>query len=268
MKKLRKAVVLLFVLAVVSPALMAQSLKGMSLNGATGLYNIPSGRIGWERSADLGLDVGYHAMIKDGANHIAKLNLSLFKWVEVSAAFDFQEKYDTSNEDWEPNNDMIIGAKLQLPTTSTAIAIGGNLQLIDMGNDLTKETRGQIYLAATYAGTFFKMPAETTMVVGYTFHEDMESDIDFGMGFDLLLFPDIFQRYVHWLVDFSNFPYSTGAIRGSNPARGCLNTGVRIDLAAIPALSKYKLVIDAMIMDAFDSDRAFSIGVVFGLPIM
>ncbi|GHV48382.1 hypothetical protein AGMMS49546_38870 [Spirochaetia bacterium] len=32
----------------------SQALKAMSLNGATGLFSIPSGRIGWEEAADLG----------------------------------------------------------------------------------------------------------------------------------------------------------------------------------------------------------------------
>jgi hypothetical protein len=77
-------------LAVSALSAQTSSLKGMSLNGATGLYSIPSGRIGWERTSDLGLDLGYHAIIDNKATHIPKVALSLFKWVELSAAFDIQ----------------------------------------------------------------------------------------------------------------------------------------------------------------------------------
>jgi hypothetical protein len=113
------------------------------------------------------------------------------------------------------------------------------------------------------------MPAETTVVLGKTFIEHRRSsDIDFGMGFDLILFPKIFQRYVHWITDFANFSYSVEAFGANAASRGVLNTGVRIDLASIPALSKFKFVVDAKITDALDDERAFSVGTVFGIPIL
>jgi hypothetical protein len=250
------------------------SLKGMSLNGATGLYSIPSGRIGWEKSSNLALDLGYHAIIDEKAAHIPKIALSLFKWVEVSAAFDFQpDGYNYSYSRYysrDKGTDFIGGLKVQLPVTKTAIALGGNIQALNLGNDEpVRYNAGQIYVAVTYAGEFFNWPAETTVVLGKTFVEDRSnSDIDFGMGFDLILLPKIFQNYIHWIADFANFSYSVEPVGADAGIRGVFNTGFRIDLASIPALSKFKFVIDLTLTDALDKNRAFALGAVFGVPIL
>jgi hypothetical protein len=254
-------------LAVSGLSAQTSSLKAMSLNGATGLYSVPTGRIGWERSSNLGIDLGYHAIIDEKATHIPKIALSLFKWIELSGAFDIQPKYYYTADN---GTDFIGGLKIQFPVTNTAIALGGNIQALNLGSDEPwRRNAGQIYVAVTYAGDFFNMPAETTVVVGKTFAENYDnSDIDFGMGFDLILLPKVFQRYVHWVTDFANFSYSFEPIGADSRSRGVLNTGLRIDLASIPALSKFKFVIDAAITDALDEERAFSLGVVFGIPVL
>jgi hypothetical protein len=282
----KKGLILFMILGICAPVLMAQNrnLKGMGLNGATGLYTVPSGRIGWERSSDLGFDFGYHTIIgkesyfRDNGyrlNHLLKVNASLFKWVELSGAFDIQPSYGAP---YPENNDMLIGFKVQLPTSVTAVAIGGNFQALNLGNEAYDYSAFQIYAAFTYAGTFFKMPAETTVAIGKTFGigkhygtvnpGGSRADLDFGMGFDLILFPDVFKNFVHWIIDFSNFSYSGNAWGSKASYRGTLNTGLRIDLAAIPALSKYKFIIDVLLADAFDDERALSLGLVFGLPVL
>ncbi|MDA3951550.1 MAG: hypothetical protein PF508_20245 [Spirochaeta sp.] len=260
--------VIVLIVALAAPAVFAQSLKGMSLNGATGLIGIPSGRIGWERTSDFGFDLGYHAIIDDDdANHIPKASVSLFRLLEISGAYDIQDDNNSSIED---ESDLIIGGKIQLPTEGTAVAIGGNAQMIKINDESYQAT--QIYLAATYPGSFFEMPAETTFVVGKSFGDDEvtpgDEAIDFGMGFDLILFPEVFQGYVHWINDFANFSYSQDP-RGVNAGfRGAFNTGIRIDVAANPSLSKYKFVIDAIMTDALDENRAFALGLAFGAPLM
>lgn len=259
-------------LAVSALNAQSSSLKGMSLNGATGLYSIPSGRIGWERISDLGLDLGYHAVIDEKATHIPKIALSLFKWVEVSAAFDIQPEgynlYSLNSPD--KRTDFIGGLKVQLPVSKTAIALGGNIQAHNLGSDeLWRRNAGQVYVAVTYAGEFFSWPAETTVVFGKTFIEDdKSSDIDFGMGFDLILLPKVFQNYVHWITDFANFSYSYEAIGADYRSRGVLNTGIRIDLASIPALNKFKFTVDMTLTDALDKNRSFALGAVFGIPVL
>ena len=245
-----------------------EPLMGMSLNGSTGLYSIPSGRIGWNRPGSLGLDLGYHAIIRDRkATHIPKAALSFFKWVELSAAFDLQPNgYITSNK----GGDFIGGLKIQFPFSKTAVALGGNIQALNMQN--TGDVRynaGQVYVAVTYAGQFFNMPAETSVVIGKTFRENSKRwDIDYGMGFDLMLFPRIFRNYAHWITDFANFSYSVESFSADAWYRGVLNTGIRVDLSFIPGLQKFKFIADIMMTDAFDDSRAFAFGVVFGIPIL
>jgi hypothetical protein len=235
----------------------------MNLNGATGLYSIPSGRIGWEQGAEVGLDFGYHTIFGDKPNHIPAVSASLFRWVELSAAFDVQPNIGSLR-----NDDLLLGFKVQLPVTSTAIALGGNFQSINIGDDHGDTTAFQLYLAVTYPGTFFGMPSETSVVVGKTFREESDSDIDFGMGFDLILFPKYLQNFVHWITDFSNFGYSVGSWETNAFYRGVLNTGIRINIAAAPALSKYKFVVDVMVTDFFDDrERSFALGLTAGLPI-
>jgi hypothetical protein len=258
----RKSVLIVAALIAVLfvPVVSAQSLKGMSLNGQTGLIGIPSGRIGWERSAELGFDLGYHAILDDNETaNIPKASISLFRVGEISFA------YDTNTG--EDNEDMIFGGKIQLPTTRTAVAIGGTFQSLQMNGET--ETVTQLYIAASYPGDFFNMPAETTFAVGKTFGDFGPGDeaVDFGMGFDLLLLPDVFQNYVHWINDFSNFSYSWNAVGANAAARGAFNTGIRIDLAANPSLSRYKFVIDAMLTDALDDNRTLALGLAFGAPI-
>ncbi|OQY34288.1 MAG: hypothetical protein B6241_05320 [Spirochaetaceae bacterium 4572_59] len=242
-------------------SLSAGTLKGMSLNGSTGLVSIPSGRIGWEKSTDFGFDVGYHTIMADENIHIPKVSISLFKMAELGFAYDTQDDPD--------NADMIMHGKLQLPIKGTsAVSFGGNVQFLKQ-KGMEDQTISQLYLACTYPGEFFNMPAETTAVIGKRFGENAPDDaIDFGMGFDLNLFPDTFQGYIHWINDFSNFSYQQQAVYGANAnSRGVFNTGIRIDFASIPKFSKYKFAVDAIITDALDSNRAFCLGIAFGAPL-
>ncbi|MDR2371032.1 MAG: hypothetical protein LBD71_06100 [Treponema sp.] len=310
---MKKPVVLFCSLFLAAVALNAQnSFNGINFGGATGLYSIPTGRIGWERSANVGLDFGYHAIINNhdyrpnrgnewGIAGIGNVTASLFKWMELSFAFDIQPNFSY----WVPagpggfnefkaqkNNDFILGYKVQLPTNIKnpdfpAIALGGNVQFNNAGDyDWFSYTALQFYAAATYSSAFFTMPAETTLVIGKTFTIDAQtrfganiannSDIDFGMGFDLILLPDILRNYIHWIIDYSNFGYganswpNTVSPETSSPwYRGILNTGIRVDLAMIPALSKFKFIVDLTLNDLFDHDsRAFAVGLVFGLPVV
>lgn len=276
--------ILLFMLIFVSfaSAETGSGFRGQNMNGATGLYSIPSGRVGWENEKDFGFDMGYRAIINNerGTAHIPAITLTLLKWFELSAAFDIQPKIDFNNFYKEQDNeDLLIGLKLKLPTAAaTAVAIGGSFQLINLANEEFNYTAYQPYIAITYSGKFFSMSADTTVVFGKTFYSgypNNNSNIDFGMGFDIILFPDVFKNTVHWIIDFSNFSYSDNAwpnnlVHGSGPAwyRGILNSGFRIDLASIPALSKNKFLLDFVFNDLFDDwERSFTIGVVFGFEL-
>ena len=256
----KRILITVILIALCTLGVSAQSLKGMSLNGSTGLISIPSARIGWEKSADVGIDVGYHAIMDDPDNtSIPKASVSLFKITEIAFAYDTQQDSD--------NSDMLINAKVKLPIkSSSAVAIGMNYQALKIAAQ--EESVNQVYLATTYPGDFFKMPAETTVTIGKTFGDIAPDDnIDFGMGFDLLLFPSTFKGLIHWINDFANFSYSFNAMGSNAGYRGSFNTGIRVDLSTIPALAEYKCVIDAFITDTLDENRAFAIGGSFGLPV-
>jgi hypothetical protein len=259
----KKFVLFLLIASLGFASVTAQSVRGQSLNGSTGLYSIPTGRIGWE-TGDVGLDLGYRAIINNdaGTAHIPALTLSLFQWVEISAAYDLQPYTD--------NNDLLFGLKIKLPAKNTAIALGTSFQIINVGNDYYSYNAFQPYIAVTYSGSVFTMNAETTLVFGKTFYSGgpkNNSNIDFGMGFDLILFPDVFGNAVHWIIDFANFSYSDNAWPADQKYRGVLNMGARIDLSVIPALNKYKLIVDLIFNDLFDDgQRSFTIGAVFGIP--
>ena len=262
------------------PYASAQTDSGLSqsMNGSTGLFSIPSGRIEWEETGIFALDLGYRAVINNNAGnaHIPALTVSLFKLVEISAAVDFQPAFNHTGAN--ENEDLLMGVKFRLPTKNTAIAIGGNIQFINIGNDTHNYNAYQPYIAITYPGNFFSMTAETTIVFGKTFYSGgpgNNNDIDFGMGFDLILFPDVFGNAVHWIIDFANFSYSDNSwphnsLQHTNAWwRGVVNTGFRIDLSTIPSLDKFKFAIDFIFNDLFDDGaRSFTIGAVFGFSAL
>ena len=256
----RTGVVVAVMLAVIAVSVSAQTTtKGMALNGATGLITTPTAQIGWERTANVGLDFGYHVVFDDGnVSHLPKVTASLFRKGEIGVA------YDSIDGDDDASAFLIHGKFQFFKDGVSAAGVGTNIQLIDTGNDDVNAV--QVYLVGTYGGAFFGMPAATSVVFGKTFRDNVpDGDIDFSMGFELALFPQLFRGYVHWINDFANYSYSN-ASSGNNPLyRGAYNTGIRI---APLGSSQYKFVIDALLTDLFDdNDRAFSLGATFGLGV-
>ena len=260
---------IVFTALVFIPFIGAESPRGQSLNGSTGLYSIPSGRLGWEGENKAAFDFGYRAIINNdaGITHIPAITAVISEWVEISAAFDFQPDNDGYYCD-----DLLLGLKVKMPTAkTTAIAVGVNVNILNI-SDSIRYNSYQPYVAITYPGTIFNMSAETTIVFGKTFYSDgpeNNSNIDFGMGFALNLFPDVLGNIVHWVIDFANFGYSDDPwTEGSAINRGVLNTGFRFNLSDIPALSQFKLLIDLAFNDLFDAGyRSFTIGAVMGFSV-
>ena len=267
---MKKLIVLLFVLGTVFSlnAQTSQPLNAMGLNGATGIYVVPTARIAYS-DADMGFNVGYHTNFfkpanagKTDANHLLQINFSFLRMIELSGTFDIQPEYTYGAS--EPN-DFMIGAKFQLPFGSIPIALGANYQALNFGDDYADTTAFQIYTAITYRSDLFGWPADTTLVVGHTFREDQNhSNIDFGMGFDLIIFPSVTGNFVHFLMDFANFSYSDQPWGANALGRGVLNTGLRLDLSQIPNLNRFTFVLDVLLIDAFDTSRSFGMGVCFG----
>jgi hypothetical protein len=260
-----------------------QTIKGMSLNGVTGLITAPTAQVGWERTADIGVDVGYHWVhgsteeypyLPDESynTQIPKIAVSLFKKAEIAVAYDNMDHFDNPRTD--PYSVLINGKFQFYKEGVSAVAVGGNLQFINDTPSATKEkdyTAGQIYIVATYSGEFFGMPAATSISFGKTFaDEDLGvdgGDLDVSMGFELTLLPDLLKNHVQWINDFSNYSYSAGITPAGSVTvhRASYNTGVRID----PLKNQdFKLVIDAIIADALDGDdRSFILGLTFGMAV-
>jgi len=286
MKKLIAITFILPVMFISIQSIQAESnqidagFRGQSMNGSTGLFSIPSGRLGWEGSGNVALDFSYRAIINSdlGVAHIPAVTTSLFGWAEISTAFDIQPdiKYYGGEE---KNDDLLLGLKIRIPTkATTAISLGCNFQLINIDNEDDHNYNAyQPYIAITFPGSFFKIPAETTIVFGKTFYSDPypnNTNIDFGMGFDVILFPNSLKNLIHWIIDFSNFNYSdnawlnTGFYQTTSVWRGILNTGLRFDISAIPDLNKFKFLVDIIFNDLFDEgSRSFTAGIVFGLSV-
>ena len=259
---MKKAIVLvLAVLPLFGLAAQSKGLNAMTLNGLTGLYVVPTAHIGWEDSG-MGINGGYHSNFIDNGklryNHLLQFNISLFKWIELAGTYDIQP-YD--NDD-----DILTGVKFKLDAvlpiqTNLALGVNAHYNNLDAPG---KHWATQFYGTVSYNASFFSWPAETTLFIGKTVIEgkNSNSDIDFGMGFDLILLPNHLRNFIHWIIDFSNFSYSESSW-GLNPNRGILNTGLRIDLAQIPALSRFNFAIDIYLADAFD-DAGSGIGRTFG----
>ena len=230
-----------------------------SFGGATGYISTPSAKTGWSGSP-FAVDLGYHYTGAGNGSHIPKATFQIFSKIELGIAMDFQDRHTD-------DDDMIIHGKFNFYNAgASSLAIGGNLQFIDMGNDGTdggkEQTAGQLYLAVTYSSKFFGMPALTTMVLGKTFVEDHnDSNIDFSMGFDLDFLPQYLKGYVHWISDFANYSYSIEANGANAWSRACFNTGFRF---AVLKDSRFKLNIDLIMTDALDTNRSWALGAAFG----
>jgi hypothetical protein len=263
------ALLLVGVFSILPLAAQEDALNAMSLNGATGIYVVPTARIGFSGTG-FGVNGGYHTLISRpnsdlGLNHLIQANVSFLGMFEVSGTFDLQPK-----ETGDDPNDFLTGVKFQLPVAAVPIAVGSNFQWRNIGSD-GDHWAFQIYGAVTYSAELFSWPAETTLVVGHTFREEGgDSNIDFGVGFDLIILPKYLRNFLHFLIDYANFSYSDDPWGPNADTRGVLNTGVRVDLSQIPVLSKFNFAVDIFVADAFDDKdlgggRSFGAGITFGM---
>ena len=245
----------------------ATPFSSQTIGGTTGLISTPTANVAWDGN-DFALDGGVHYLQNgDRESTIPKATICLFKRFEAGAAYDMQ-KPDSSK-----NNDLLLHGKFRFfpwdGAGKSSLAIGGNYQFLKypVSGDKSEKARcWQTYLAATYGGEFFSMPAETTLVFGKTWGDKdliKEKNVDFSMGFDLDLFPSLFKGYIHWINDYANYSYSmdTRDISDSN-YRGCFNTGARI--AVLKTMNRFKLNIDILCLDVLDDNRCFGAGVSAG----
>ncbi|MBN2435356.1 MAG: hypothetical protein JXK07_08840 [Spirochaetes bacterium] len=249
----KKLLLITIIFAVATPlAISAQSsVKGVSINGSTGVIVSPTARVGWEYS-NLGIDFGYSFLYGNGMGHVPTVTLSFAKKAELGAALNIRDN---------GRFDLLYHGKFQFYRNGgSAVAMGIKGDVADLGGNggfyMTP------YIVATYSGNFFTWPAVTSMMFGWNMIENgaISPSFAFSMGFELSLFPEVFKNYVYWISDFSNYSYaSTSSIAED---RGTFNTGIRIDPVK---KGKFKLVFDFVGTDLLDSSRGFMASGAFGV---
>jgi len=239
--------------------LLAGAYTATGIGGSTGMITTPTAKTGWDNS-DLGFAVGYHFITDNDYSHAPTITVSFMKQAEIGFAFDAQGPR---------GDDFLFHAKWNFYCAGeAALAAGANIQAVRFNMHDAPEPFGQVYLAFTYLGDFFGMPAQTSILFGKTLGRGYyNGDIDFSMSFDLNLFPDYLQNYLHWISDFANYSYTVDPNGTSHERRGAFNTGFRI--VVLKGDERFKLNFDLLVTDFFDEgERSFVIGTMFGYAIL
>ena len=263
---MKKIFALVLAAAAVFSLSAQSSVKGTSVNGLTGLMTTPTARIGWEQT-DIGLDVGYSYLGKDGdSTHVPRVTLSFFRKLEVAGAVALGE--NGSADDMA----LMLAGKFQFYRSGgSSMAAGLDFSSYDVNTDTDTPDNFNLlrpFLVATYSGDFFEAPAVTSMTIGWNLDEGDGLEFEtfnYSMGFEMSLFPKTFKNFIYWMTDFSNYNFSGyGSAEGLDTARGIFNTGLRIDPVKD---SKYKFIIDVVGTDLLDDNRGFMIDATFGLSL-
>ena len=236
-------------IAVLTPVFSAAIEGNSTLSGTTGYIVVPSARV-VDSSRNAVVTTGYSAMFSTGGqfSHIPYFQIGFAEDFETALAVDISSTVD-----------MILQAKWQFVeknTTSFAFVING--QGLDIGNSIS--FAGQAGFAATYSSSIVDFPSKTTVYVGYTFDDTMNSDIDFAMAFETPLWKKGFKEKVNILLDFGNVSYSVNPSGGDATSRGLLNVGLR--LIPIEFITNTYVMADVRLLDLFDhSGRAVNAGI-------
>lgn len=237
-----------------------------TFNGATGAWVVPSAFVNYE-SGQVGLDGGYRFLYsnnsKSGMSHILYAELGFLQQAELGFAVDI---------DHRTTADFMVNLKWQFSELfaskgNSALALGGNFQAVDLWtNNNSYKYYGQLYFVMSYQGNFFSLPARTSLLLGYTFSENMNDNIDAGIAFELNFFPQVFKNYVYLIMDFANFSYLAGGYStGLNAnSRAVFNTGLRFSLLNGGKYDRYMLGLDIVGTDLFDSSRGVACAINFG----
>jgi hypothetical protein len=248
-----KRCLILLLIGIASGALLFSQSQGESvessftLSGSSGYITLPSASIATSYQSPA-LVTGYSAIydLSRGFAHIPFVQLALKNRFETSLAADITDG----------NVDGLLQAKWRFfQKENTAIAVGAVGQWHQIGE--TNSWGAQVYGVSTFNSTFINWPSKTSLLIGYTFSEVMNSNIDFGMGFEAPLWQKVFKGNVNFLIDFGNVSYSTHPSAGNPTDRGMLNIGAR--LLPITILPSTYLSADIRLIDIFDhSGRAIS----------
>jgi hypothetical protein len=243
--------IVLLVLISAIGTLGATDIEGnTTLSGSNGYIVIPSAYpvTSGESAA---ITTGYHAVLafpKD-FSHIPFIQFGFKEDFEVSLAVDIA---DTAA--------LLLQTKWRfIEKNTTSVAFGINGQMHNIGGTAL-EFAGQTYIATSFASNFIDLPSKTTILVGYTVKDGMNSDIDFGMGFQAPLWEKVFKGKVDFMIDFGNVSYSIYPSAGNAGNRGMLNIGMR--LLPIEFMKSTYVTADLRLLDILDQNgRGLSAGI-------
>lgn len=219
-----------------------------TLSGVNGYVVIPSAEP-VPSGKGPSVTTGYSGIFSSkGFTNIPFVQMGFSNTAEVSLAVDIETK-----------TDLLLNAKWRFShRNQTSLAVGVVGQLIDVAD--TKELAAQLYFASTFTSSIIDFPSKTTVLVGYTFHENLNSNIDFGIAFQTPLFPTVFKEKVDFLLDFGNVSYSHKPSVGYAENRGLVNVGIR--LLPLKVLNSVYLAADIRAIDLFDHQgRALSLAI-------
>jgi hypothetical protein len=219
-----------------------------TVSGATGYVVLPSAELAPSENGT-SITTGYSGIFStDVYAHVPFVQLGFSDIAEVSLAVDRDVK-----------TDLLLNAKWRFShRKGTSLAVGMVGQLIDVG--ATNDLAAQLYFASTFSSSIMDFPSKTTVLLGYTFHKNLNTNIDFGLAFQTPFFPSAFKEKVYVLLDFGNVSYSVSPSAGEAEDRGLVNVGLR--LVPIKVLKSVYLSADIRALDLFDHEgRALSLGV-------
>ncbi len=219
-----------------------------TISGVNGYLVIPSAEPA-PAGKGTSITTGYSGIFStDGYAHVPFVQVGFADIAEVSLAVDIEKE-----------TDLLLNAKWRFShRKGTSMAVGVVGQLIDVGTE--KDLAAQLYFASTFSSSIMDFSSKTTVLLGYTFHKDLNTNIDFGIAFQTPFFPTAFKEKMAFLLDFGNVSYSVDPSAGEAENRGLVNVGLR--LLPVKVLNSVYLTADIRALDLFDhKGRALSIGV-------
>ena len=249
-RRTRLTVLSMMIIVCAIPVLFGVGEEGnTTLGGVNGYIVVPSA-LPVTSGDKATITTGYSAIfdLPDGFAHIPFIQFGFTGDLEASLALDIGSEAN-----------MLLNAKWRfVEKGETSVAFGVVGQMLDIGGTLG--FAAQTYLASSFVSTFISWPSKTTILVGYTFDDSLNTDIDFGMGFQAPLWQKVFKGKVDFLIDFGNVSYSTRPSGGRAQDRGMLNLGMR--LLPWEFMTSTFLAADVRLIDLLDhAGRAISAGV-------
>lgn len=242
----------ILLLIIMTASLFATTGEGSAtLGGVNGYVVLPSAIPVKSTQESASITTGYNAVLEFPLtfSHIPYIQFGFKEDFEVSLAVDIAESAD-----------LLLNAKWRfIEKETTSITFGVNGQMHDIGKDPLLFA-AQTYIATSFSSNFIDLPSKTTILIGYTVKDNMNTDIDFGMGFQAPLWEKVFKGKVDFLIDFGNVSYSAYPGAGKAENRGMLNVGMK--LLPIEFMKSTFIAADFRLIDILDHEgRGVSAGV-------